>query len=281
MSKKSAKPSGIKPSNASGSKSSGATAAGGGSRREALRRQQEAEAQRARRMRMFGIAAALLALVTIAVVGGALYMNHRNKAEATTAQGTPVNANADKTGIIANPGKAKQGAPVLQVYEDYQCPACASIHRQISPLVNALAEKGEIGLEYRTMTFLDANVGNDSSMRAAVAAACSDNAGHYEAFHDTVLENQPSQEGVGYTDAQLREDFPKAAGITGQSLTDFQTCYDNEATKAFVDTVDEEAAKAGIKSTPTYRVNGKDLDLQTIGSTEQSLLDAIQKVAAS
>ena len=65
----------------------------------------------------------------------------------------------DAAGIIANPGKAKQGAPVLQVYEDYRCPACASIHRQISPLVNALAEKGEIGLEGAFTTHMDRCLG--------------------------------------------------------------------------------------------------------------------------
>lgn len=273
MSKKTAKPTGVRPS------SGGSTAAT--TRREQLRLQQEAEAKRARTMKMLGIAAALLALAIIAVVGVTLWQNQKNKSAAVTAQGTPANANADSTGIIANPGKAKDGAPVLQVYQDYQCPACKTIHDQIGPWVNDLAQKGEISLDYRTMTFLDTNLRNDASIRAGIAAACADNAGHYEKYHDTVYANQPTSEGTGYTDQQLREDFAKTAGITGQALTDFQTCYDTQATKGFVEGTDEAAARAGVTSTPTYRVNGKDLDLKTIGTNEQTLLAAIKKVAAS
>ncbi|GAA1392997.1 DsbA family protein [Luteococcus peritonei] len=269
MSKKTAKPTG----------SSGASAAT--SRREQLRLQQEAEARRARTMKMIGLAAALLALAIIAGVGITLWKDQKNKQETVSAQGRPANANADSTGIIANPGKAKDGAPVLQVYQDYQCPACKDIHSKIGPLVNDLAAKGEITLDYRTMTFLDTNLRNDSSIRAGIAAACADNAGAYEKYHDIVYANQPTQEGVGYTDEQLSTTFAEQAGITGSKLTDFQTCYKNEATKGFVQGTDEAAAKAKVTSTPTYRVNGKDLDLQTIGTTEQSLLEAIKKVAAS
>lgn len=268
MSKKTAKPSGASAPSASTS------------RREALRRQQEAEAARARRMRIISLAAALLALALVAVVGTVWYNDHRTKVKAASAQGTPKNALADKSGISVNPGKAKAGAPTLTIYFDYQCPYCKHAEEKLGTTINTLAAKGDINLEYRTMTFLDTNLRNDSSSRAAVAAACSDNAGAYAKYHDVVFQHQPTQEGVGYTDQQLRADFAQQAGITGSALTDFQACYDAKATQDFVKGVDEKAAKAGVTSTPTYRVNGKDLDWKNVPADEQGFLDAVKKLAA-
>lgn len=252
-------------------------------RREQLRLQQEAEAKRARTMRILGIAAAVLALVIVAVVATVVVNNNKTKSAAVGAAGTPPHANADKSGIIVNPGKAKDGAPVLQVYQDYQCPVCKQAEAQLGPLITPLAESGEIQVEYRTMNFMDTNLGNDSSTKAAIGAACADTAGIYKSYHDEIFANQPQQEVKGtdaYPDALLRETIPTKLGLSGQTLTDFQACYDTKATGDYIKGTNEKAAQAGVDATPKYRVNGKDLDMQSIGTTKESLLAAIKKAAA-
>ncbi len=259
---------------------SGATSAQ--NRREQLRLKQEAEARQQRTMRIIGIAAALLALVVVAVVGVVLVQNNRNKVEAASAQGTPVNANADKSGIVVNPGKAKSGTPVVTVYLDYQCPICKQAETTVGPALEALAEKGDISLEYRTMKFMDTNLSNTASTRAAVAAACSDNQGVYAKYHDEIYANQAQQEvqgSEGYSDKLLKETIPAAVGLTGEKLTSFQQCYDAQATLDFVKGTDDKAGAAGVTSTPTFKVNGNQIDWTTLGTTEESALAAIKTAA--
>ena len=206
------------------------------SRREALRRQQEAQARAKRLQRIILVAAIVLGLVVIGVVGT----------------------------IVVNPGTFKDGVPKVEVFLDYQCPVCKQFETQFGTTLDDMATKGEIQLIYRTMTFLDNKLRNDSSLKAGIAAACADNAGAYSAYHNAIFAGQPTNEGTGYTTQQLRVDFAGTAGITGDKLTGFQQCYDSRTTQSFVEGTNEKAAADGVNSTPTIMVNGTKLDNNTI-----------------
>ncbi|MEL4505968.1 thioredoxin domain-containing protein [Luteococcus sp. H138] len=252
-------------------------------RREQLRIRQEAEARKARQMRIVMMGALVLALAIAAIVGTVLFNNNRTKAREVTAQGTPPNATADKSAIVVNPGKAKQGAPTVSLFFDYQCPACKQLEQSHGPLLESLANKGEINFEYRTMTFMERNPNllNSASTRAAIGAACADKAGAYAKYHNAVFANQAQQEvkgSEGYSDELLRSTIPQQVGITGEQLTTFQSCYDTRATEDFVKTVDEKASAAGITGTPSLMVNGNKVDMKTVnlGSTEAELLAALK-----
>ena len=47
--------------------------------------------------------------------------------------------------------------------------------------------------------FLDDNLRNDSSTRAANAAFCASDAGKFQEFHNTIFPNQPATEGDGWS----------------------------------------------------------------------------------
>lgn len=260
------------------------------SRREALHAQQAAEARAARRKKVIGVVAGVV-VVVVAVVAVVIGVTHRGSGSSDTAaagtQVTPPTGNKD-TGIYeVNPTKAKKGAPTLTVYEDYQCPICKQTEDTYGSSIRSLANSGDIKLEYRTLTFLDTNMRNDSSYKAAMAAADADVVGKLEAYHDVVYKNQPEQEGTGYTDQQLRGDFPKQAGITGANLTKFQKLYDDKATSDFVKNAASKGLAEGQKltnnnfGTPFFTVDGKQYtDWQKITSpTPQTLLASIQKAA--
>ncbi|MBK8460281.1 MAG: thioredoxin domain-containing protein [Micropruina sp.] len=238
------------------------------SRREALRRQQAAQAKQKRLTRIVIAGAAIAALVLVAVFGTILVQGMNRP---TTAS-VPVNATSAKDGIIVNPGKPVAGAPVVQLFVDYQCPVCKSFEGIFGPTLKDMASKGEIQLEYHTMTFLDTNLRNDSSIRAGIAAACSDNVGKYSDYHDTVFSNQPATEGTGYTTDQLRREFAATAGITGADLTTFQQCYDSKAMAGFVNGTNDLASKSGVNSTPTLKVNGKVLENKTLPTSNPAQL---------
>ena len=130
---------------------------------------------------------------------------------------SPSAATGPGGGIVVNPGKAKPGAPTLDLYEDFQCPICGQLEKLFGAQIRSLAAAGDVKLVTHTMSFLDDNLHNDSSLRAASAAACAADAGRFGPYHDAVYAGQPAKEGQGYTDAQL-EGFAKTAGITGSGL---------------------------------------------------------------
>lgn len=247
------------------------------SKRDQLRQQAAQAERRTRQMKIAWVAVAVVAVAAIVVgivVGVSVY---RGKVDVT---GTPPNATADGDGIILNPGKYPADAPVFVLYQDFQCPACKSLEAQLGPKIDEMAEQGTIQLQYRTMTFLDTNLRNDSSLRAGAAAACADVVGHYSDYATTIYDNQPTSEGTGYTDDQLMTTFPEQAGITGDDLATFKSCYRSGAMEGFIKGTDRKAGEAGITGTPHILVNGKELNLQTLTSPDD-LPAAVQQLANS
>ncbi|OYN94391.1 DsbA family protein [Enemella evansiae] len=244
------------------------------SRRAQLRAAQIAEAKRAKNKRIAIIAvSAIVALIVVVTL--VLVVQRYNAAKTETY---PPNATAQRNGIVANPGKGQQGAPVVELYADYQCPACKSFEDAFGTQLNQLAQSGDIQLQYHLMTFLDTNLRNDASYRAANAAACADLTGRYAQYHDTIYKNQPAQEGTGYSDAQLTGAFAEQAGITGPALDTFKQCYSEKKYSAFVKSVDNAAGEAGVTATPTIKVNGKVLDTKKLTNDPNSLRTEIMKL---
>lgn len=240
-------------------------------RRQELREQQLAAARKAQQRRRIQIGSGIVAaIVVIGLIAWAVASGGASNA----GQVTPPNANSDRTGIAVKLGDAPATAPLVKVYQDYQCPFCQKFDGVFGARLNELTTKGLIRLEYHTMTFLDTNLRNDASERSGVAAACADTVGAYNAYHEAIYANQPQEEGVGYTDDQLRVEFAGLAGITGDKLTSFQSCFDSRATKNFVKGTNEAAFRAGVTSTPTYvlvdAANPKGKDI----TKELSLADA-------
>ncbi len=236
------------------------------SNREQLRRNQAAQAQQKQLTRVIGVGAAVLVVVLIGVFVAVVIQNQSHPAASSSA--TPPNATASKDGIVVNPGKATAGAPVVELFFDYQCPVCKQFEGIYGDSLKSLAASGAIELHYRTMSFLDTNLNNDASLRAGIGAACSDFVGKYSAYHDEIYTNQPATEGDGYTDEMLSVTIPANVGIAGADLTTFQACYKDQTTKAFVQGMNDSASKAGVNATPTFHVNGKDLPLQTIAGVQ-------------
>ncbi len=255
----------------------------GMTRREILRQQQEQEENRAKRNRRILFASlGAVTLVVIAILAMVIVQAVDDEQASSANQQTPPNA-TDEGGFMMNSRGAEPAAdvPHLVVYEDYQCPACASREEAFGPATLELIDNGDITVEIRTAFFLDNMLQNDSSERAAMAAAAADVVGKYREYHAVIYENQPAQEGVGFTEQQLRVDFPAEAGITGDELTTFQNLYDSGAFQAFVQVGDQTFRDEGITGTPTYMVGDSKLEFSTpqgevlIQPTAEDLLRAI------
>lgn len=241
------------------------------SRRDQLRNQQDAAARQKRINRIIVISAAAVALTLIAVFVVVIVQQVTGTAS-QSAQITPAAANADQTALVANTSPADDGAPVVTIYLDYQCPNCRALEETYGSLLESEANAGTWTLQYKTMTFMDQNLQNTASTRAALAASCAANEGYYAVYHDTIYANQAEQEVVGsegYSDELLRVTIPNTIGMSEDEITTFQQCYDNQQTSQFVSSVAEGAYTDGVTGTPTIAVNGKLVDLSTLTDSSE------------
>ncbi len=212
----------------------------------------------------------IVALVAIIGVVAAIFVGTRGSDEATGGDGSsgaaasiPKGAASETSGITVNADKAKPDAPSIDVYEDFQCPGCASAAKLLGPSLTEMANAGDIKLTFHPKTFLDDQIPGDNSKRVANAAACAADDGKYLPYHTAAFAAQPAEEGQGYTDAQIQQ-FAKTAGITGAALTTWQKCVTDKQYFSYIAKVEDASSRDGITSTPTYRRNGTNLDIRKL-----------------
>ena len=220
------------------------------------------------------VVATVVVVLVIAAVVTAVVLGSQGKKEASTAGGSllPKGAAAMGSGIVVNPG-APPNVPTLDLYEDFQCPVCGDFERIFGVQLADMVNSNQLKLVAHTLSFLDDNLRNDSSNRAANAAACAADAGKFLQYHAATFQGQPEKEGTGYTDTQLRQ-FAAAAGITGPTLTTWETCYSGKAHNQWVESVQTQSEKDGVNATPTLKLNGKDVSLA--GLTQASFAQQVK-----
>ena len=217
---------------------------------------------------------ALLAiLVTAAIVAGiavAVFVAvGSSRTSPTVTSGVPKGATALGGPIVLNPD-APAGGAVLDLYEDPQCPACKVFEDNYGATVNDLVKTNKAKVRVHTLSFLDSNLKNDSSLRGANAAMCAADQGRFREYVSATYAAQPEVEGTGYTDAQL-ESFASKVGVA--DLATWKTCQSRLTYKAHVQAVQVNATKDGVTGSPTVRLNGTDVKLT---GKPQDLVDAIQ-----
>jgi len=155
----------------------------------------------------------------------------------------------------------KAGALIVDTHADYQCPFCKEAEVRYAPLLEELSDRGDIVWRVHFRSFLDQMLRNDSSTRSVIAATCVDVADRtkFAAYNNAIFANQP-QEGRGFTDQQLMVDFTAAAGLTGDALTTFKSCFTSQATLAWVQAVEKnnQSNKTNANPPNKYLFGGND-----------------------
>ncbi len=161
--------------------------------------------------------------------------------------------------MVLNPS-APAGVPTLDIFEDPQCPICHQFEAVFGSAIAALVKNNEAKVVVHTMTFLDRNLRNDSSVRAANAAFCAADAGKFREYMTAVFAGQPAKEGDGWTDARLAE-FAGGVGITGDALATWTTCQRSLTYAAHINALELNSERAGVNGTPTALRNGAPMSL--------------------
>lgn len=162
----------------------------------------------------------------------------------------PANVSADRGyGVVFNDELTE--VPVVEIYEDFQCPVCAQFTQLNGPYIESLIAEKKATVVYHTLSFL-----GPESVNAANAAACSADEGKFLEFHRLLMMNQ-KQENSGAWDNTFLASLGQTAGITTQK---FSSCVNKGDYVGWVSNVAAAGAKANVNSTPTIFINGKEID---------------------
>ena len=98
-----------------------------------------------------------------------------------------------------------------------------------------------------------------TSRAAAMAAACADIQGSYEAFSRSLYQRQSAD---GFSSDLLRNTIPSLVGMAGDELVSYQQCLDGEETGRFVDTVQRNTEEYKLAGVPGFLLDGVDVTMQ-------------------
>ena len=235
-------------------------------RAAAVRR--EAEAASARRRNRLVTVAAAAGLALVVAIGSAV---QAGRDETGVATGAPAGA-VDTYALGVGPADAKV---VVDVYEDFLCPFCRQFEAASRPLVASYAGK-DVQFRYHVLAFLDRSSTSAYSSRAANAlAVVLDTAGPEVAkkFHDLLYDDQPEEGTAGLSDDELVQKAVEA----GATADEVSGPIRKRAFRRWVANATDAASKAGVSSTPTIKVDGKQLPQVAAQQAVQALQQAIER----
>lgn len=239
--------------------------------REKIKAQQAADRAREQRKRVVTYLAA--GAVAVGAVGaGWLWAASRSQSEEAAGALASITVAADGAVTMAKPGVTK---PVIDIYEDFQCPACKQLEAVSGQTFKNLAAEGKAKVVYHPITIFSQEPTRGNSVRAGAAARCVSDGKQWMAFHDMLFENQPSETAEGFKIEQLLE-WGKEAGVTAP---DFQSCVTSQKYAQQQASYSQKINKeAKVRGTPTVKLNGVEMDNQVI-FRPQDLRDQVTEAA--
>ncbi|GAA4571781.1 thioredoxin domain-containing protein [Planotetraspora kaengkrachanensis] len=160
----------------------------------------------------------------------------------------------DGSVMLARPGVVR---PVLEVYEDFQCPVCQEFERGNGKVAREAVLRGEIVLLIHPMTIFSESPMHENSHRALSASLCVTDPAKWLAYHDALYAGQPEETQVG---GFAVPELVALAEKTGIPTGDFADCITSDETSDKADEMSRTALMKAVQGTPTVRIDGQDID---------------------
>ncbi|MGK4005576.1 thioredoxin domain-containing protein [Sorangium sp. So ce1036] len=136
---------------------------------------------------------------------------------------------------------------VMQVFSDFECPFCKRVEDTVDQISKTYGDKLKIVWRHRPLPMhKNAPLASEAAQEAFAQKG---NAGFW-AYHEKLFKSQ------GQPDAFSRASLEKYAEEQGLDMARFKKALDANTHKAFVDSDNAVAEKAGISGTPAFVVNG-------------------------
>lgn len=158
-----------------------------------------------------------------------------------------------------SPHLGELSAPITLIdFSDFQCHLCARYVKNTEPLINkTYIQTGQMALVFKHLP----NRGFDS-MDAHLAAQCTNDQGKFWQFYKLLYENQQAIDSGWVNEDNLRK---FASQIPGLNIQQFNSCFDSQKYKEFIDRDVELANSYGFFDTPSFiianSIDGSDLEI--------------------
>lgn len=192
----------------------------------------------------------VLFMVVFIVVVGIVFSLISNKSSSTAAIPASV-SESDGFGIVLNP----QATPTIDIYVDYQCPACKVFEIINGGYLNEVIEQKKAKVVFHTMSFL-----GPESVLAANAAACAADEDKFVAMNLALFQNQSNDKNSGKWSNGFLAALGKSIGITSN---EFEQCVNDGDYVRWTSNVAAASAAANVNGTPTIKINGRVMDRNT------------------
>lgn len=151
-------------------------------------------------------------------------------------------------------------APITVIdFSDFQCHLCARYVKATEPEINkTYIQTGKVNLVFKHLP----NRGSDS-MGVAIAAQCTNDQGKFWQFHNLLYKNQGPIDS-GWVNKDNLKKF--ASQLKGLDMQKFNSCFNSQKYKPFVESDLALAHSLGFTQTPSFMIVKSD------GSNPQQLL---------
>lgn len=229
-----------------------AKAAARAERAAALLAEQKAKQRKRNIVTAVSVAGVLAVLVAAAIFIGTLGGGGDDEAGAFEG---PAAGQSDYGMTVGDPEAPHQ----LIVYEDFLCPACGAFEQATNEDLEALAESGDVYIDYRPFVLLS-QFGDYSGRAAQAFGVVLEESGPEVAkeFHDLLFANQPEEGSESYPDSAALIDLAVEAGADEAAVTPGIEAGEGD----FSEGGTEEAQDSGVSSTPTLVVDGEFFEVQ-------------------
>jgi protein-disulfide isomerase len=139
---------------------------------------------------------------------------------------------------------------IITEYSDFQCPACRAYYSLMKQLMVEFGDRIAFVYRYFPLTEIHANA--EFSARAAEAAGKQDK---FWQMHDLLFEKQSEWE----NEAKIEPMFESYATLLGLSVDQFKIDFSSKETLTLVRAERANAIQLGLQGTPTFFINGKQI----------------------
>lgn len=239
------------------------------SKRQERREKMRNEAQR-NRLVMIGLIVAGATLLILAVV-----FTQKKAVESVIAI-TPVDLPNANGQTIGDPS----AKVTIDVFEDFQCPACKQFSEQVEPLIiQNLVDTGKAKYVFHNYPFIDGDstASGGESDQAANAVMCANEQGKFWDMKSIMFTNWNGENQGGLSNARL-EAMAKSIGL---NMTDFNNCFDANTYKNDIQADFDLGKQMGVQGTPSVFVNGVRAGQPGYIASYQEIADAVEAALAA
>lgn len=164
------------------------------------------------------------------------------------------------------------GVHVLEVFSDYQCPACQYANQTIMPVFKQFADAGKLTIEYRQfpLTTIHRNAFGD-----AMAAMCAQDQGKFAQYHEALYALEIKKKGALIADSERIA----LAELLGMNKDTFDACLSGKKYQKFVESEMKLGTSLGVTGTPTFFLDEERLKTEGF-QTQADIIDYLENYFA-